>query len=191
MSNAVIPSAPAPPSGGLTVAEFSRRYGHRYVELIRGVVREIPMPFARHGIVCGQISRYLGNFVEDRDLGRIITNDSFVQTETDPDTLVGAEVSYYCYERLPRGPIPEGILPVQPDLVVEVRSPSNTWTAIFGKVSDYLKVGVRAVVVLDPATVTASVYRAEAIQVSFRATEDLVVPEVLAGFAVRVEKLFG
>lgn len=89
-----------------------------------------------------------------------------------------------------QGPIPSGLLEVVPDLVVEVRSPSDRWGELFIKVGEYLGAGVRAVVILGPATATASVYRAEELQHTFHNGDELVIPEVLPGFAVKGRSLF-
>jgi Uma2 family endonuclease len=82
------------------------------------------------------------------------------------------------------------VLPQKPDLVVEVRSPSDNWSKIFTKVGEYLGSGVRVVIVLDSATTSASVYRPEELQQIFHNGDELTVPDVLPGFAVTVRKLF-
>src|SRR5438046_2990285 len=89
-------SAPAPL---LTAAEFAQRYGNQRVELVKGVVRELPRPFAKHGKICATIARLIGNHVAENDLGHVMTNDSFVKTRSDPDTVRGADVCYYGHAR--------------------------------------------------------------------------------------------
>lgn len=181
----------AVPAGPLlTAEEFVRQYGSQRVELVKGVVKEVPMPFPKHGKLCATMTRLLGNHAEDRNLGHVMSNDSFVKTRSNPDTVRGADVSYYSYERLPSGEVPEGLLPVAPDLVVEVRSPSDNWGEIFTKVGEYLGAGVRAVIVLDPVSASASVYRPEELQQIFHNGDELTVPEVLPGFSVTVRRLF-
>jgi hypothetical protein len=49
---------------------------------------------------------------------------------------------------------------------------------------------VRVVVVLDPKTATASVYRPEELQQIFHNSDPLVLPDVLHGFSVPVDRLF-
>src|SRR5688572_979655 len=96
----------------------------RRTELIRGKVVEMNVPAPRHGYYCSKVDRILGNFAEEHDLGRVMCNDSGVVTERGPDTVRGADVCYYSYRSVPRGPLPEGYLPVPPELVFEVRSPT-------------------------------------------------------------------
>lgn len=188
MTLATLPAPPAAPL--LTAAEFARRYAGRYAELIDGIVVELPVPHQPHGSVCILISYHITHWAMAGDQGRVTTNDSFVRVAIDPDRVRGADVCFFSYARLPKGEMPEGLLPVAPDLVVEVRSPSDGWNGVFAKVAEYLTAGVRAVVVLDIATRSASVYRTDARQQMFDADEELAVPDVLPGFAVVVGKLF-
>ncbi len=185
------PVAPqSTPASLLTAAEFVQRHEADRVELVKGQVRELPMPFPKHGKTCLRIGRLLDEYVEKHDLGHAMSNDSFVQTRSDPDTIRGPDVCFYSYERLPKGPVPDGLLPVVPDLLVEVRSSSERWTDLFAKVVEYLQAGVRVVIVLDAKTATASVYRPDELQQIFHNGDALVVPDVLPDFSVPVLRLF-
>src|SRR5262245_39954152 len=178
------------PQTRITADEFARRYGGQYVELVDGVVQELPVPFQFHGKVCNRAAFFLTQHVDANDLGHVTTNDSFVQTASNPDRVRGADVCFFTYERLPRGPIPEGLLPVNPDLVIEVRSPSEGWNDVFIKVGEYVSANVRVVVVLDMTTLSASVYRKDEFQQIFDNGDDLTIPDVLPGFTVPVRKFF-
>jgi Uma2 family endonuclease len=101
-----------------------------------------------------------------------------------------ADACYFSYERLPKGETPDRLLPAASGLVAEMRSPSDPWTNVFAKVAEYLRAGVRVVVILDAATTSASVYRATELQQIFHNGDELTVPEVLPGFAVPVRRLF-
>jgi Uma2 family endonuclease len=175
----------------MTAAEFVQRHSGDYVELVKGQVRVLPMPSSpQHGKTCWCFGFYMGLHVKQHDCGHIMSNDSFVQTRKNPDTIRGADLCYYSYERLPKGKVPPGLLPEVPDLVIEVRSPSDRWGELFAKVGEYLEAGVRVVIVLDEATATASVYRSEELQQIFHNGDALVVPDVLPGFSVPVQQLF-
>ncbi len=78
----------------LTAEQFAQRPDTGYPEeLVRGRIVPMTMPKPRHGEICGRAVRILGNFVEDHDLGRVLSNDSGVITERGPDTVRGADVS--------------------------------------------------------------------------------------------------
>ena len=148
------------------------------------------MPPPRHGFICSRIDRSIGNFVEDHELGRVASNDSWVKTERGPDTVRGADIAFWSYERLPRGAVPEGVIPTPPDLVIEVRSPSERWTKVFAKVVEYLDAGVRVACLVDPATETLSVYREDEIQQILTVDDDFTLPDILPEFRVRVGQFF-
>jgi len=184
-------SVAAPPPAQLTAEEFAQLPDSgRRTELVRGQVVEVPMPPPKRGSYCWRISRSIGNFVEDHGLGWVMTNDSWVKTERGPDTVRGADLVFWSYERLPKGDLPEGVIPIAPDLVVEVRSPSERWTNVFAKVLEYLNAGVRVACILDPATETFSVYRADEIQQILTVDDDFTLPDVLPEFRVRVGQFF-
>jgi len=86
--------------------------------------------------------------------------------------------------------VPEGLLDVVPELVFEVRSPSDLWTDMIAKMLEYLSAGVSVVVILDPKTKSASVFRPSDRQDVIEADGTLTVPDVLPGFAVPVRSLF-
>jgi Uma2 family endonuclease len=160
-------------------------------ELVRGRIVPMNIPTPRHGYFCANAAGILREFVRQHDLGRIMGNDSGILTERDPDTVRGGDVAYYSYERLPRGPIPEGYLDVLPELVVEVRSQTDRWSAVLDKVAEYLRAGVGVVCVLDPQTGRAFVYSSSDEPRIFAADHALVLPQVFGeNFRVPVQRFF-
>lgn len=192
MSAILTPPAPTPPKR-MTLEEFSDRHGGDSVEFIDGRVTELPMPHPQHGRTSYRATKLLGDFVDDNDLGHICINDSFVKVPmpADPTRVRGADVCYFSYARVPKGPMPGGLLDVTPELVIEVRSPSDTWTEVHEKTEEYLANSVLAVIVLDIDSRTASVYRNPVPnQTVLNDTDTLTVPEVLPGWSVPVAKFF-
>ena len=161
----------------------------RPMELVRGRIVDMNMPGPRHGQICGRTDRIVGNFVDERDLGHVLTGDSGVLTERDPDTVRGMDVCFYSYSRLPKGPLPAKYVNVVPELVIEVRSPDDRWNRILKKVAEYLEAGVTTVCVLDPKTESAHVYSADGDQI-FKVDDTLTFPDILPGFAVPVRRFF-
>jgi Uma2 family endonuclease len=175
----------------LTAEEFGRKPDPGYPEeLVQGRIIAMPPPKPRHGQVCAKVVRFLDRYAEEHDLGHVLSNDSGVITERDPDTVRGADVSFYSYDRLPRGPIPEGYLPVPPNLIVEVCSPDDRWRDIIKKVHEYLEVGVTVVIVLDPEPRLAHIFHADRAPQKLGPDDDLTVPEILGDFRVRLARFF-
>jgi Uma2 family endonuclease len=159
-------------------------------ELVRGRIVESPMPDLRHGFICSNISGILRAFVKAHQLGRVMSNDSFVRTQSDPDTVRGGDVCYIRYSLLPPGPVPEGLLEVVPELIVEVRSPSDRWIRLVAKAAEYIEAGVRVVMIVDPGDQTCSLYRSEEKSQTLAADDELTIPELLPGFVVLVHQFF-
>ena len=142
----------------MTAEEFGKRPDPGYPEeLVQGRVVAMSVPDGRHGYVCLKIGRILAEFVNKNDLGRVMSNDSAVITHRNPDSVRGADVAYYSYERLPRGPLAPGYGPEVPELVVETLPHCDRWMNIHEKVTEYLNAGVTTVIVLDPGPNTAQV----------------------------------
>ena len=129
-------------------------------------------------------------FVDQNDLGRVFCNDTGVITERGPDTVRGADVSFYSYARVPKGPLPNHYLDVPPELVVEVLSPDDRWTKVLAKVAEYLQVGVLMVVVLDGERKSAHVYEADAPNRTLSSDEEFSFPDFLGNFRVLVRRFF-
>ena len=139
---------------------------------------------------CLQIGHLLRIYLDDHPIGRATSNDSGVITERDPDTVRGADISYYSFERVPKGPLPAGLLEIAPDLVFEVLSPSDRWSEVQVKVAEYLDAGVRAVCVVDDETRSVHVFRPDQPMRVFKAADDFAVPEIISDFHVKVERIF-
>jgi Uma2 family endonuclease len=86
--------------------------------------------------------------------------------------------------------LPTGYGPEVPELVVEVCSLSDRWVDINEKVTEYLRAGVLAVVVLDPKPQTAHVFSGEDAPILLRSEDELVLPGILEGLRVRVGQFF-
>jgi Uma2 family endonuclease len=176
----------------MTLDEFLRKHAGDYAEVIDGVVKEISMPQPLHGRVCTKAARFLDEFVDNNQLGIVCSNETFVLIRENPLKVRGADVVYWSKAKAPDGVPRQGMITAAPDLCVEVVSPTNTWTEVFTKVGEYLGIGVPAVLVFDPDTFTASVYRDQpgTPQQVFNRGDTLTLPDVLPGFSVPVARFF-
>lgn len=175
----------------LTAEEYLRLPDNgQPTELVRGRIVLMNMPKARHGQICARLARLLGNYAEEQDLGHVLGNDTGVQTRRGPDTVRGADIAFYSYAQVPKGPLPNDYLQVPPEVVFEVRSPGDRWSEIHAKVGEYLTAGVQVVCVLDDQTETAHVFAADETPQTFTGEQELLLPGVLAGFRVAVQRFF-
>ncbi len=174
----------------LTAEEFLERYLDEPFELVKGRPLEVPVGNPKHSKVCIKIGRYLDEHAEKFHLGHVMSNDMIVKVKSNPDSMRGADVAFVSYERLPKGPVPTGVLPVVPELIFEVLSPSNSWSETLTKVLEYLDAGVKTVVVVDPDESSATLYRTESKPETLPESGVLRFPDVLPGFELPLAKLF-
>jgi Uma2 family endonuclease len=145
-------------------------------ELVKGVLIEISPPRPRHGEICFRTGYLLAKFLEDHPIGRIISNDASMVTGRAPDTVRGPDISYYSYDRVPKGPLPG--------------SPTDRWTELHIKFGEYLAVGVRAVCILDDDTQNAHAFFADRDPQVLSGDDELALPEILGEFSVAVRQFF-
>ena len=128
--------------------------GWRY-ELLEGRVLRMPSPGTDHGSLEARLSRRLGNYVEDHQLGETYVGESgwdLTRPGDLADTVLGAGIAFARAERLPL-PAPRrgtSYRPVAPDLVVEIASPSQHQPEMGEKARLWLDRGVRLVWVVWP-----------------------------------------
>ena len=195
MSTAVQPataSTPPPPMGLMTEEEFLELHGgESSIELLDGVVVRYPMPGFPHGFVGNNLAYEITAFVKQHRLGRVCNNDTLIRIRRNPDRTRGADLIFLSYAKLGLdAEVPEGIMKVVPELIGEVKSPSDTWPEVFAKVEDYLTLGVNVVLVVDTPKQTINLYRRDQAQQSFDRADTLTIPDVLPGFSVPVASLF-
>jgi Uma2 family endonuclease len=175
----------------LTAEEFLHLPDNgRLSELVRGRIVMMNMPGYLHGVVCGNIVHELKTFLKGRDLGTVLSNDSGVVTKRGPDTVRGADVSFYSYERMAKGVHPRGYPTAVPELIFEVLSPDDRRKEVLDKVTDYLKAGVVTVCIVDPDEETVEVQSAGAPAEALTADQELKFTQMLPGFSVPVRRLF-
>ena len=176
----------------MTADEFAARHGDESgIELVDGHIVRYPMPTPEHGYVGMKAGFVLMEFTEPRGLGRVMGLDTFIRTKRGADTVRGADVCYVSYAQLPKAqPLPEKRFEVAPELVIEVRSPTDRVSEMTKKAEEYLDAGVKVVVVLDPGTRSAAVFRPDELPHRLDNGDELVLPDVLPGFACPVRRFF-
>lgn len=172
----------------MTAEEFGRLESDQLCELVRGRVVDVNMPYPRHGQVCIQIAIIVGQFVRQNQLGHLVGNDSGIVTERNPDTVRGADIAFYSYARLPKGRLPNKYLGVVPELIFEVRSPSDRWGQVMRKVSEYLEAGVKIVCVIEPEREVLHLHEADGSSRTLGIDDDFEVSTILPGFLVKVRE---
>src|SRR5262245_16011515 len=120
----------------LVTAEDLRAMGEDApFELIRGELRSVPPTHGWHGVVAGNFASELVVYSREILPGKILIAEAGYFAERDPDTVVAPDLSFIRLDRLPsQKELERDYVRVPPDVVLEVRSPSNTRAEIEEKV---------------------------------------------------------
>jgi Uma2 family endonuclease len=162
---------------------------NKHAELVRGEIVEMPSPGERHGLLCAWIAFLLLTYVRSRRRGAVATNDTGLIVEESPDTVRGPDVVLFA-ECIPLEHANPRHSRRIPELVVEVLSPTDSWTALLRRVKQYHQRGVPLVWVVDPEPRTVTVCRPNEYQQLLEESEDVTGNGVLADFRLRVSELF-
>ena len=157
-------------------------------ELVRGAIVTMPPPKPRHGLYCAKISRKIGNHVEDHHLGHVCTNDTGFVTGRDPDTVRGADISFWSFARYAE--LPQDYPEIGPDLAIEVLSPGNRPGEMMDRIVEFFRRQARIVWVVDTLERILTVYRSPDESAVLDENAILSGDEVLPGFRCRVGDLF-
>jgi Uma2 family endonuclease len=174
----------------VTAEEFACMSFDVPVELIKGEIVEMTNPGGWHGKICIRIGHLLEAWAEPDFEYEVFSNDTGIVLERSPDTVRGPDLFVIRSDRLPGGKIPEFLIDVPPDVAIEVRSPSNRWSQIREKVSQFLAAGIQEVWVIDPRSRRVHVYRAGNDEPEILNQHDRLTSALLPGFECNVGNLF-
>jgi Uma2 family endonuclease len=161
----------------------------RHFELERGEVVEVSRPGERHGFVCLNVGRILGNHAFQQGKGYACGNDTGLILERDPDTVRSPDLVYYDEVRR-YDDLKPGYLNRPPTLAVEVLSPNDRWGKVTRRLTQFLGQGVALVWLVDPEGRSVTVYRPNQLPQVFEGEDELTGDPELPGFRCRVADLF-
>ena len=167
--------------------KMPRGDGRRY-ELIRGVLVEKMPTGDPHGDAVMRSALLIGNYAEDNDYGVVRAGEPGYRLDRDPDTVRAPDVAWIAPGRIPEGT--QGYPELAPDLVIEVKSPSNSNPEMTAKAQMWLCYGSRQAWALNPETVTVTIHRPNAEPVTLGEDDVISGGDLLPGFASPVWRFF-
>ena len=146
----------------------------------------MPSPKPVHGRVVANLTILLGQHAKANRLGHVYTESGY-KLESDPDTVLGPDVSFVSRERATQAE--DDYHDGPPDLAVEVLSPGDRKGYVERKLALYLMTGTRSVWLVNPRRRTVEVISSHDDRRTLHETDELVDDTVLE-FRVAVSEIF-
>ncbi len=156
------------------------------VELVKGEIIVMSPSGYESDEVATRLSTFMNVWVMPRSLGRV-TGSSAGFTLPNADTRA-PDVSFVQAERLRRAP--RSFAKLTPDLMVEVKSPTDSLTKLREKIDEFLSLGTRVGLLIHPEQRWVEVRRSGQEPLTLHDGEALTVPDLLPGWSVKVEDLW-
>lgn len=132
-----------------------------------------------------EFARILGNWVRPRKLGRVVGSSAgFKLPNSD---LRAPDVSFVCADRLKKST--EDYAELVPDLVVEVKSKTDSIDKLRKKIEDFMNLGSKVGILINPKTRTVEVY-CNGEMVIFKDGDILTLPDLLPGLEVAISEIW-
>jgi len=135
------------------------------------------------------ISGPLRAFVRERDLGWTVASSQGFLLARGPDRMLAPDGAFISKERLPKLPR-SGFIPMAPDFLIEVRSPTDSWEAVVEKCGVWLAHGARCAWAIDPDRFTVAIFRPGEAPEILRRTGTADARPALDGFTIELTDVF-
>jgi Uma2 family endonuclease len=170
----------------MTAEELMQLEGPYRHELIKGELLTMPPPKSEHGRVAANLTVLLHLHVKPNKLGTVF-NETGYKLESNPDTVLGPDVSFVSRERT--GNDPNAYYQGPPDVAIEVLSPSDRRLRVEWKVDLWLSLGAKSVWLVNPKRRTVEVALANGTRALFHESDELV-DDTVPGLRISVSEAF-
>lgn len=173
----------------LTVNDLEKlqsQYPDYRMELVNGQVIVMSPSGYESDEVAFEFGRQLANWVKPRNVGRVTGSSAGFNL---PDLGVRApDVSFVSADRLHRAP--RSYAPLVPDLMVEVKSPTDLIADLEAKIAQFLALGSKIGILINPEDETVKIYRPNQEPVRLTNGDVLTLPDLLPGWEVAISDLW-
>lgn len=158
-------------------------------ELLEGELFTMMSPGAEHGAVAMTVGLLLGTHVRATVSGVVFAAETGFVLARDPDTVRAPDAAFVSRERYEAiGPTVK-YWPEAPGFAAEVLSPSDSTSEVRSKALAWLDAGTKAVLIVDPARGTATVYRSRDDIRVYREDQPIDLADAVPGWIVTLAEL--
>jgi Uma2 family endonuclease len=179
----------SPAVSELTLADLEKiqlQFPEHRMELVNGEVIIMSPSGYESDEVALEAGRQLANWVRPRNLGRVTGSSAgFILPNSDTRA---PDVSFVLADRLRRSP--RRFAELAPDLMVEVKSPTDRLSALREKIDEFLSLGTTVGILINPEERWIEVRRAGLDPETLHDGDILTVPDLLPGWEVEVASIW-
>ena len=175
----------------LTIKDLEKlqvQYPDYRMELVGGKIILMSPSGLESDEVAAAIVAELSNWVRPRRLGRVTASSGGFRLPNADGDVRAPDASFILAERLPR--TTEDYAELVPDLMFEVKSKTDSLTKLRQKIQEFLELGTKVGVLVDPRARTMEVYRLNEVMVVLKDGDVLQVPELLPGWELPVVEVW-
>ena len=156
------------------------------MELVDGSITIMSPSGYQSDEVVAEVVRVLGNWTRPRKLGRVTASSAGFEL---PNSDVRApDVSFVLAERMKISPL--SFAELAPDLMFEVKSPTDSLKALRKKIQGFLSQGTKVGILINPEKHRVEIYCLGEEVVVLGDGDVLSIPDLLPGFEVAVSDLW-
>ncbi|MFW6076055.1 MAG: Uma2 family endonuclease, partial [Chloroflexota bacterium] len=162
---------------------------HRY-ELVRGELVCMAPSGSEHSEIGMLIGHFILTYVLGHQSGIVTGPDGGFLVRKDPDTVLVPDVAFVHRDRLTSELDRTRYLPLAPDLVVEIVSPSDRMADVTGKVQTYFEAGTRLIWIVLPQQQAVMVHYPDGTARTLKSADTLDGEDVLPGLEIPIAGIF-
>jgi Uma2 family endonuclease len=166
--------------------------GFRY-ELVEGELRQMSPTGYEHGRCTINLSTLLASHVMKHKIGDVLAAETgfvIARTKDGRVTVRAPDVAFVARGRVSTDADTRKYLELAPDFVAETLSPSDTAVEVEEKIASWLKAGVRAALVVNPASRSVTLHRTSSAISRLTDKDELDLSDIIEGFRCRVSEIF-
>lgn len=162
--------------------EEDKRY-----ELDEGELVEMTRPAYLHNRVLIRLTARMFNFLESHPIGEALLSENLYALS--PNTRLAPDLAVILGDRR-RALAGSKVIPLVPDIAVEVLSPSEKPSRIHRKLGQYFGAGVKEVWLIDPEDRSVEVWTGPTLPEHSLMGEEAIASALLPGFQLTLNDLF-